>query len=88
MKFKSFLTLHRQQGSYHVQGTDTFKFIQSDLQVHIFEPVHIYSDSGHIFIVSMRVPWDLNPQPFALLTQCPTTEPREHIESTSLKWSM
>ncbi len=28
------------------------------------------------FFVSMCVPWDLNPQPFALLTQCSTTEPQ------------
>ncbi len=27
----------------------------------------------------MCVPWELNPQPFALLTQCSTTEPQEHI---------
>ncbi len=26
----------------------------------------------------MFVPWELNPQPFALLTQCSTTEPQEH----------
>ncbi len=42
-------------------------FIQSDL-------VH----SGYIFFVSMCVPWELNPQPFALLAQCFTTEPQEH----------
>ncbi len=29
----------------------------------------------YIFFVSMCVPWELNPQPFALLTQCSTTEP-------------
>ncbi len=29
-------------------------------------------------IMSMCVPWELNPQPFALLKQCPTTEPQEH----------
>ncbi len=29
------------------------------------------------FIVSMCVPWELNPQPFVLLTQCSTTEPQE-----------
>ncbi len=40
-------------------------FIQSDLQA-IF------------FFISMCVPWELNPQPFALLTQCSTTEPQEH----------
>ncbi len=27
----------------------------------------------------MCVPWELNPQPFALLTQCSTTEPQEHL---------
>ncbi len=32
-----------------------------------------------IFFVSMCVPWELNPQTFALLTQCSTTEPKEHI---------
>ncbi len=26
----------------------------------------------------MCVPWELNPLPFALLTQCSTTEPQEH----------
>ncbi len=35
--------------------------------------------SGYPFFVSMCVPWELNPQPFALLTQCSTTEPQEHI---------
>ncbi len=34
-------------------------FIQSDL----------HSDM-YTFFVSMCVPWELNPQPFALLTQC------------------
>ncbi len=29
------------------------------------------------FFVSMCVLWELNPQPFALLTQCSTTEPHE-----------
>ncbi len=40
-------------------------FIQSDLQLH----------SGYI---SMCVPWESNPQPFALLTQCSTTEPHRN----------
>ncbi len=44
-------------------------FIQSDLQ---------YIQAIHFFI-SMWVPWELNPQYFALLTQCSTTEPQEHI---------
>ncbi len=41
-------------------------FIQRDLQ-------YIYA--MHFF--SMCVPWELNPQPFALLTQCSTTEAQE-----------
>ncbi len=43
-------------------------FIQSDLQLH----------SGYTFLISMCVPWELNPQPFALLTQCSTTEPHRN----------
>ncbi len=27
----------------------------------------------------MCVPWESNPQPFALQTQCSTTEPQEHF---------
>ncbi len=30
------------------------------------------------FFVSICVPWELNPQLFALLTECSTTEPQEH----------
>ncbi len=41
-------------------------FIQSDLQA-------IY------FFISMCVLWELNPRSFALLTQCSTTEPQEHV---------
>ncbi len=43
-------------------------FIQSDLQC--IQAIHIFP---------VCVPWELNPQPFALLTQCSTTEPQEHI---------
>ncbi len=34
-----------------------------------------YSAFRLYIFVSM---WELNPQPFALLTQCSTTEPQEH----------
>ncbi len=47
-------------------------FIQSDLQLH----------SGK-FLISMCVPWELNPQPFALLMQCSTTEPQEHYHKNA-----
>ncbi len=35
----------------------------------------------YIFI-SMCVPWESNPQPFALLTQCSTTEPHRNTLAT------
>ncbi len=43
-------------------------FIQSDLQ----------------YIQVMHVPWELNPQPFVLLTQCSTTEPQEHRQQVNI----
>ncbi len=33
----------------------------------------------YFFFVSLCVPWKLKQQPFALLMQCSTTEPQEHI---------
>ncbi len=42
-------------------------FIQSDLQLH----------SGYTFSL-VCVFWESNPQPFALLTQCSTTEPHRN----------
>ncbi len=33
----------------------------------------------------MCVPWELNPRPFALLTQCSTTEPQKHIFKYSIQ---
>ncbi len=47
-------------------------FIQSYLQLH----------SGYTFFVSICVPWESNPQPFALLTQCSTTEPHRNTIHT------
>ncbi len=46
-------------------------FIQSNLQC------------IQVYIFSMCVPWELNPQTFALLTQCSTTEPQEHSRQQS-----
>ncbi len=53
-------------------------FIQSDLQC--------IQDILFFFFISMCVPWELNPHPFALLTQCSTTEPQEHIETLSPRY--
>ncbi len=50
-------------------------FIQSDLQFKLY------------FFIIMCVPSELNPQPFALLTQCSTTEPQEHLPLTWCWWS-
>ncbi len=46
-------------------------FIQSDLQC---------IQAIHVLCFTMCVPWESNPQPFALLTQCSTTEPQEHYK--------
>ncbi len=34
--------------------------------------------SDYTFLISICVPWEPNPQPFALLTQCSTTEPHRN----------
>ncbi len=47
-------------------------FIQSNLLL------WLKLQAKNFFFVSMCVPWELNPQPFALLMQCFTTEPLEH----------
>ncbi len=46
-------------------------FIQSDLQC---------IRAIIFFCQYVCFPWELNPQPFALLTQCSTTEPQEQID--------
>ncbi len=46
-------------------------FIQSDF---------LLIQAIHLFIFnSMCVPWELNPQPFMLLTQCSTTYQQGHL---------
>ncbi len=40
------------------------------------------------FFISMYVPWELNPQPFALLAQYSTTEQREHVFLYPLSFSL
>ncbi len=44
-----------------------------------FYPKRRTVHSGYTFFISMCVPLELNPQPFALSTQCSTTEPQEHL---------
>ncbi len=49
--------------------------LQTLLSKATYSAFRLYS----FFFISMCVPWELNPQPFALLTQCTTTEPQEHF---------
>ncbi len=42
-----------------------------------FYPKRLTVHSGYTCFITMCVPWESNPQPFALLTQCSTTEPQE-----------
>ncbi len=51
-------------------------FIQSDLLNRIGY-IYVYIYSVYTFFC-MCVPWELNPQPFAVVTQCSTTEPQGH----------
>ncbi len=45
-----------------------------------FYPKRLTVHSGYTFLFYQYcVPWEMNPQPFALLTQCFTTEPQEHL---------
>ncbi len=53
-------------------------FIQSNLQC--IQAIHLF-----YFFISMCVPWELNPQPFALLMQCSTTEPQEQYNYYFIK---
>uniref|UniRef100_A0A8C1S2S0 Immunoglobulin C1-set domain-containing protein n=1 Tax=Cyprinus carpio TaxID=7962 RepID=A0A8C1S2S0_CYPCA len=53
-----------------------------------FYPKQLPVHSGcilYIYFTSMCVSWELNPQPFALLTQCSTTEPQAPLCPTFLK---
>ncbi len=56
-------------------------FIQSNLQS--IQAIHFIW-----CFISMCVPWELNPQPFALLMQCSTTEPQEHQQLTERLWQL
>ncbi len=47
-----------------------------------FYPKRLTVHSGYTFCFSMCVPWESNPQPFALLTQSSATEPQEHMMSS------
>ncbi len=67
--------------------------VSTDIYIYIyafsrrFYPKRLTVHSGYTCFISMCVPWESNPQPFALLTQCSTTEPQEHgsvVETLSL----
>ncbi len=55
--------------------------IQIEIYIYAFSrrfyPKRLTVHLGYTFFVSICVPWELNPQPFALLTQCSTTESQE-----------
>ncbi len=75
--------------------TFTFIFLSKATYVYIIpEYIYIYiyiPDIVRLYIfylflfISMFVSWELNPQPFALLTQCSTNEPQEHYINTIYK---
>ncbi len=72
------LSNHSGEGAGLIPHRPTVTFI-----IRRFYPKRLTVHSGYIFFVSMCVPWELNPQPFALLTQCSTTEPQERSRPTN-----
>ncbi len=50
----------------------------------LFYPKRLTVHSGYKLFISTCVPWELNPQPFALLTQFSTTEPEEHFKEQEI----
>ncbi len=51
-----------------------------------FYPKRLTVHSGYTSFLSVCVPWELNPQTFALLTQCSTTEPQKHSNMYTSKY--
>ncbi len=60
--------------AWHLHLSDAF------IQSHLLKS--IYYSGYTFFFISMCVSWELNPQPFALLMQCSTTEPQKHWKET------
>ncbi len=50
-----------------------------------FYPKRLTVHSGYTTFSSVCVSWEFNPQPFALLTQCSTTEPQEHFSDGQIR---
>ncbi len=68
-------------------------YLHSFIYIHAFSrcfyPKQLTVHSGYTFLISMCVPWESNPRPFALLTQCSTTEPhRNTVLSMIQQWTM
>ncbi len=68
------------QSSLHTNRQSTFFVVQIYI-MHLADAFiwsYLQLHSGNTFLISMCVPWDSNPQPFTLLTQCSTTEPHRN----------
>ncbi len=52
-----------------------------------FYPKRLTVHSGYTFLSVCVFPGNWTPRPFALLTQCSTTEPQEHRSSTELVYT-
>ncbi len=63
----------------------------SDVHINLNKITYIYIYAKRLTItfrldifISMCGPWESNPQPFALLTQCSTTEPHRNIQTYAI----
>ncbi len=48
------------------------------VNIYIYQTLLSKATYSAFILISICVAWELNPQPFVLLTQCSTTEPQEH----------
>ncbi len=86
-----------QKSGFKLERNKDWTFIVIIIDIDWYENNYRDNFLGHIaqpyiqvihFIVSMCVPWELNPQPFALLMQSSTTEPQEHINLNVFRLGM
>ncbi len=69
--------LHTRARPAEISSQITFTFM--DLSKETYSAFRLYMS-----FISMCVPWDMNPWPLVLLTQCSTTEPQEQTDSAVL----
>ncbi len=68
----------RWQPQYNGTSTLAILHLHFTFYIYAFYPKRLTIAFRLYIFISMCVPWESNPQPFALLTQCSTTEPHRN----------